>query len=80
MEKQILTILLIFVAVLFTNCGGNSTKKKDLEWIKIGNQVWMAENLNVTTFSNGEPIPQAKTADEWVTVENSEHIDPLKTK
>jgi len=33
--------------------------------VKIGNQTWMAENLNVSTFRNGDPIPQAKTNEEW---------------
>ena len=33
--------------------------------VKIGKQVWMAENLNVATFCNGDPIPKAITADEW---------------
>ena len=33
--------------------------------IAIGNQEWMQENLNVTTFRNGDKIPQAKTNDEW---------------
>jgi len=33
--------------------------------VKIGNQVWMSENLNVSTFRNGDPIPEAKTAEEW---------------
>ena len=33
--------------------------------VKIGKQVWMAENLNVATFRNGDPIPKAITADEW---------------
>jgi uncharacterized protein (TIGR02145 family) len=33
--------------------------------VAIGNQIWMAENLNVSTFRNGEPIPQAKTKEEW---------------
>ena len=33
--------------------------------VKIGSQTWMTENLNVSTFRNGDPIPQAKTAYEW---------------
>lgn len=33
--------------------------------IKIGEQTWMAENLNVSVFRNGDPIPEAKTSEEW---------------
>ncbi len=33
--------------------------------VKIGDQVWMAENLNVDKFLNGDPIPHAKTDEEW---------------
>lgn len=33
--------------------------------VRIGNQIWMAQNLNTTQFSNGEIIPEAKTAKEW---------------
>jgi uncharacterized protein (TIGR02145 family) len=33
--------------------------------IKIGAQIWMAENLHVDHFCNGDPIPEAKTVDEW---------------
>ena len=32
---------------------------------KIGNQVWMAENLNVDHFRNGDEIPEARTIGEW---------------
>jgi uncharacterized protein (TIGR02145 family) len=32
----------------------------------IGSQVWMAENLAVTKFRNGDPIPEAKSISEWV--------------
>lgn len=34
--------------------------------VKIGKQKWMAENLNVDKFRNGEPIPEAKTQEEWL--------------
>ena len=33
--------------------------------VTIGTQVWLKENLNVSTFRNGDPIPEAKTAEEW---------------
>jgi len=33
--------------------------------VEIGNQIWMAENLNVDRFRNGDPIPEAKTNEEW---------------
>jgi uncharacterized protein (TIGR02145 family) len=41
------------------------TKGMAFKEVKIGNQIWMAENLNVSTFRNGDPIPEAKTAEEW---------------
>jgi uncharacterized protein (TIGR02145 family) len=33
--------------------------------VKIGEQIWMAENLNVDRFKNGDPIPEAKSDAEW---------------
>jgi len=33
--------------------------------VTIGTQVWMTQNLNVSKFRNGDPIPQAKTDIEW---------------
>ena len=33
--------------------------------VTIGAQVWMTKNLDVATFRNGDPIPQAKTNEEW---------------
>ena len=33
--------------------------------VKIGNQIWMSKNLDVSTYRNGEQIPQAKDAAQW---------------
>ncbi|MFC2123422.1 serine hydrolase [Bacteroidota bacterium] len=33
--------------------------------VNIGNQKWIIENLNVSYFRNGDPIPEAKTNAEW---------------
>jgi len=35
------------------------------QFVTIGTQVWMTKNLDVSTFRNGDPIPQAKTDEEW---------------
>ena len=33
--------------------------------IKIDTQIWMSENLNVSTYRNGDTIRHARTAEEW---------------
>lgn len=63
-------------AIVITSCGESSnkestttnhdtTEKDTTNKITIGEQVWMVENLNVDKFRNGDPIPEAKTEDEW---------------
>jgi len=37
----------------------------------IGNQVWMIEELKVTTFRNGDPIPEAKNRKAWAKAEKN---------
>jgi uncharacterized protein (TIGR02145 family) len=34
--------------------------------VTIGNQMWMVENLKVAHFRNGDPVPEANTAEEWI--------------
>lgn len=33
--------------------------------VSIGNQVWMAKNLQVTTYNNGTPIPNVTSNSQW---------------
>ncbi len=42
------------------DCDGNTYNT-----ITIGNQVWMAENLRVTHYRNGDPIPNVTDAGTW---------------
>jgi uncharacterized protein (TIGR02145 family) len=37
----------------------------NIETVKIGDQVWSKENLNVDHFRNGDAILEAKTEEEW---------------
>ena len=46
-------ILLFLVIFSVSNSFGQS--------VTIGTQVWTTKNLDVATFRNGDPIPEAKT-------------------
>ena len=41
-------------------------KSKDIGTVRIGTQTWAVANLNVSTFRNGDSIPEARTNKEWV--------------
>jgi uncharacterized protein (TIGR02145 family) len=41
------------------------TQNQQIKSAKIGNQIWMTENLNTDRFRNGDLVPQAKTSSEW---------------
>jgi uncharacterized protein (TIGR02145 family) len=41
-------------------------KIKEVGIVSIGSQTWAVANLNVSTFRNGDSIPEARTNKEWV--------------
>ena len=55
-------ILLVFILV----CSSTAFSQGVTDTVTIGNQVWMTKNLNVDKFRNGDPIPEAKTDEEWI--------------
>jgi clan AA aspartic protease (TIGR02281 family) len=46
------------------NANSNNSNSQPLQ-VKIGDQIWMTKNLDVSVFRNGDPIPQAITDAEW---------------
>jgi uncharacterized protein (TIGR02145 family) len=71
--KQVLTsVLILLTCNLFSQeiehekiQPINENKVTKIRVNMIGTQVWMTKNLDVSTFRNGDPIPEAKTDDEW---------------
>lgn len=60
------TIIVNLAAVLLTlNVGLSQSSNPDIRAIKIGNQIWMTENLNTDTFLNGDKIYLATTSEKW---------------
>lgn len=61
MKKAILILsAVVMTAMMLSSWGGGASKE-----VTIGKQVWMTQNLNVDKFRNGDPIPEAKTDEEW---------------
>lgn len=64
-----LKISSVFVVCLILTSWINNNEKLDpttpYKEVVIGKQTWMAENLNVFTFRNGDTIREARTIDEW---------------
>jgi uncharacterized protein (TIGR02145 family) len=61
MGKMRTIITLIGTSLLLISCGNTGSNSS----IKIGTQTWTTKNLDVSTFQNGDPIPEAKTNEEW---------------
>jgi uncharacterized protein (TIGR02145 family) len=56
------------IIITYNNNTGSFIDSRDgqsYNWVEIGDQVWMSENLNADKFRNGDLIPHAKTREQW---------------
>jgi uncharacterized protein (TIGR02145 family) len=67
-----INIIIVFCITIFNQIlsAQSPTTVKDIDGfeykiIRMGTQTWMAQNLNVTRFRNGDPIMEATTDEEW---------------
>ncbi len=72
-----------FLFSIFLSCEKDPTSSEDentvtdidgnkYETVKIGDQWWMAENLKVTHYRNGDPIPNVTDDDQWENLDENE--------
>ena len=66
-----LTLCLTGYVILSSKSGNgenslnNSELLSNFESVKIGNQIWMTNNLDISTFRNGDSIHEARSVSEW---------------
>ena len=53
----------VMTSMLLSSCESNEESASTE--VTIGTQVWMTKNLDVATFRNGDPIPEATTEGDW---------------
>ena len=63
-EHKNLFVKTLFVVLLLMIIGTGSAIFS--QTVTIGTQVWMTKNLDVSTFRNGDSIPQVKSDEEWI--------------
>lgn len=74
--KVISSLVVILVGILFLQIGCNPDEEtpsnvvKDIDGnvyhsITIGSQTWLAENLSVVHYRNGDPVPNITDGNQW---------------
>jgi uncharacterized protein (TIGR02145 family) len=67
MRKFLFIVFLFLVGFSYTQTGTltDSRDGKVYKTVIIGNQTWLAENINVTHFRNGDPIMKAESIEDY---------------
>ncbi|MDG1331851.1 MAG: fibrobacter succinogenes major paralogous domain-containing protein [Crocinitomicaceae bacterium] len=65
-------LIILFNLIALIACSSVSEKRIasnnsyiEIPAVRIDDQFWSISNLSVDTFQNGDPIPEAKTSEEW---------------
>lgn len=74
MKKLLGYTLISFLILSFLGCSENQDVPKlvkkpivdNFKKVKIGSDIWMSENLDVSKFRNGENIPKAESKEQWI--------------
>lgn len=63
--------MLPLLILLVSACSGNKSEPltdsegRSYNTVRIGKRVWSAENLDVSRYRNGDPIPEVRDPEEW---------------
>ncbi len=57
-KNNLILSVVVFIAISLSTSGYAQA-------VTIGTQIWSGKNLDVTTFRNGDSIPEAKTPAQW---------------
>ena len=68
MRKSTITLSSLFMVFLFSTIFLNTNAQNAFVYptVKINNTEWGTENIRITKFKNGDPIPLAKTKQDWI--------------
>ena len=82
-NKLVIAGLLLISVIFFVSCEKETTEPMDnnitvtdidgnvYQTVQIGSQLWMAENLKVTHFRNGDAITNIINDEEWINTSES---------
>lgn len=59
------TLGICFLATFSINGSRCQESKQEIKTVQIASQVWTTNNLDVSTYRNGDPIPEVKDPKEW---------------
>jgi uncharacterized protein (TIGR02145 family) len=53
------------ISIVLSCCKKEKEQEQPITSVVIGNQIWMAQNLNTSTYRNGDVIPQVQNSSTW---------------